>query len=59
MPKTAVEVKRSTVVRLIRAAHDAGLKVTGVRVIGREIKVETAPQGQDSPSKGAEEIIVL
>jgi hypothetical protein len=57
MPKAAVEVKRSTVVRLIRAAHDAGLKVTGVRVIGPEIKIETGPQ--DSSSKGAEETVVL
>jgi hypothetical protein len=53
MPKTAVEVKRTTIIRMIRAVHDAGLKVTGVRVIGREIEVMTAQDGPPTNEAGA------
>lgn len=49
MPKAAVDVKRSKVTRLIRAAHDAGLTVTGIRSNGPEIEVITG-RVQDSPA---------
>jgi len=49
MARAALDVKRSTVTRLIRAAKDAGLVVTGVRYnIGRQVELITS-SAQDIP----------